>query len=734
MFVAALVTAACVAAAGNFWLALGLGVGCGIFGGWVSGWKTGVAWLACGWIAVGVFTWRTESRLADERELLKFSGGEMQGRLLADASGSERFWSGPAVLENGPRPGARVWWEGRGKLPVAGSQVMAAGNFGPLPVPRNPGAFDQAAWLRSQGMAVVFHASWIPGKIATGRLAALGAGLRRGFRTAVTDGLEENSRRAMVIRAVVIGEKPPDAEELLAAFRNSGTLHAFSVSGLHVAMVGSICWVLLRLAGVRRRPAILLLIPLIFGYSWLTGNSPPAMRSAWMAAVFLLAFIFRRKPDLLNALGAVLLAAALWDGRLLFLPGVQLSYGVVAAIAIGAGVTTRWFAWMGRPELYLPLGEMNRWQSAWLHFRRKIVSSLGVSIAAGLGSAPLTAFHFGLVTPVSVLAGVFMVPIIFILLGAALISATIYPFVPSAARLVNRVNGLAAETCTLMAEKFAALPGGHFQARKDSRPFLLIYDLEHGAGAACFAGENGETVLFDCADPRGFKWRVAPSLQRLGVTPDAVVISHPDGDHLGGGAEVWKTFPIRQALLPVEKSRSPAFRAWLIDAPLAGVKSLQAASTTFLPMPDGAQLEILHTPDPTSPSAVADDRVAIYRLHWRGWKLLFTSDGGEKTERALQDSGRDFTADVVIAGRHRADESLTDAFLAAVKPRLIVAAHSDFPIGENLNPQAVNYWRSRGIHVFHQGESGGVTLRVDEANQLCMEGFVDHSVMVLKPH
>ena len=65
---------------------------------------------------------------------------------------------------------------------------------------------------------------------------------------------------------------------------------------------------------------------------------------------------------MLNALGAVLLVAMLWDGRLLFQPGVQLSYGVVAAIAIGAGWAARLFSWMEKPELYLPLAMMTRWQ------------------------------------------------------------------------------------------------------------------------------------------------------------------------------------------------------------------------------------------------------------------------------------------------------------------------------------------------------------------------------------
>lgn len=734
LFMAAVVAAGAVLLADrDFSASLVLGAALGLAGGFLKGWRTGVAWVFCGWLALGVFTWRNEARKSDERQLLAAGGGEMQGCLLRDGKGGGNFWSAPAVLRAGPQAGAIVLWEGRGEAPVAGSWVKSRGNFGPLPECRNPGEFDQAAWLRDQGVAAVFHAGWVNGELVTGWWPALGAKLRRGFRAAVTAGLAEDSQEAVVIRAVVIGEQPPDADELVAAFRNSGTLHAFSVSGLHVAMVGSIGWLLLRWAGVSRRWAVLVLLPLIFGYSWLTGNSPPAMRSAWMAAVFLGAFVSRRRPDLLNALGAVLLAAMLWDGRLLFQPGVQLSYGVVAAIAVGAGRATRWFGWLAKPELYLPLAMMTRWQMAWLGVRRNLAQSLGVSLAAGIGSTPLTAFHFGLVTPVSVLAGVVFVPLVFVLLSAALLAAAFYPLVPPLARRVNQANGYVAKACVLTAEGFAAIPGGHFQLAQDSRPFLLVYGLEHGAGAACFSGGTSGAVLLDCADRYSFKRQVAPSLRRLGVMPDSVVLSHPDGGHLGGGAAVWGTLPIRQVVLPVAQSRSPAFRAWAADAPLAGVQAIQAAACRELPMPDGARLEILLAPDARSQNATADDRVAVFRLHWRGWKLLFTSDAGMATESELLDARTDVAADVIIAGRHRSDASLGDAFLDAVNPQAIVASHSAFPPSEQLKPETVAYWRSRGIQVIHQGETGGVTVRVDEAGNLRLEGFADRSVRILKP-
>ncbi|MCX6878625.1 MAG: ComEC/Rec2 family competence protein [Verrucomicrobia bacterium] len=733
MFAAALAMAGCLLLADR-----GMAAGClaaGVLGGVgvvFGNWRRGLAWALCGTLAVGVFTWRNCRRDRAGAGLLESGGGQAEGRVLTDAKGGNGSWVAPVRLVGGPYPGAKVSWQGRGETPVAGARVRARGNFVPLPLRRNPGEFDQGAWLRRQGVAAVFRATLSSGRVSTGWLAALGARLRREFRTAVTAGLPDDSQAAMVIRAVVIGDIPPDADELVAAFRNSGTLHIFSVSGMHVAMVASIAWLLLRWAGVPRRWAVLVLLPFIFGYTWISGNSPPALRSAWMASVFLGAFVFRRRPDLLNALGLVLFAALMWNGNLLFQPGVQLSYGVVAAIALGTPWASRRFAWIARPEPYLPPQLLTRWQKFHLRCRRKLAQSLAVSLAALIGSTPLTAFHFGLVTPISLIANLALMPLVFVLLAAALLAAALHPWAPRAAAMLNQANAVVANACVTSASALAAIPGGHFSIRHQSQPFLLIYDLDFGAAAACFSAGPGGAVMLDCGDRNGFKRRVMPSLRQLGATPDAVVLSHPDGRHLGGGAQVWAAFPIRQVLLPVARARSPAYQAWVAEAPRAGLRTLLAAPHSVLPMPDAARLEILHAPDPLNPVTLADDRVAIFRLHWRGWKLLFTSDAGMATETKLLDQAADLSADVIIAGHHSRDRSLCDAFLDQVQPAAIIASNEAFPSGERLDPAQAAFWRASGIQVLDQAQTGAVTLTIDPAGDLLLEGFVDKSSLRLK--
>lgn len=731
LFMAAAVSVSAVLAADRG-LAWGLVVAMlwGVAGWFFAGRMKAVAWLLCGALAAGVLCVKKDFREETERELVG-SGGRISARLVGDARGGGGFWEGAVSLRGGKWDGAKVWWEGRGEPPADGSLVEGVGTFVEVRGPRNAGEFDEAAWLRRKGVIAIFQGRTLA--VETGDFAKWGASIRQGFRTAVTAGLEEDSDQAKVIRATVIGEAPADADELVAAFRNSGTLHIFSVSGMHVAMVGGICWIVLRLLRVRRKHAIPILLALTFGYAWITGNSPPALRSAWMMAVFLMGFVFRREPDLLNSLGAVLLVAMLWDGNLLFQPGVQLSYGVVAAIGAGTAAASRMFAWMGKREEYLPEGMETGWRRWWLAVRRKSAIALGVSAAAWVGSTPLTIWHFGLVTPVAFFATFVLGPMVNAMLGLALLSAMLHPISQEAAGVVNRCNGWIADRCVGAAEFLSGIPGSHFSTRLPGEPELIVFDLPYGDGAACFSGGNEGAVLLDCGGRRSFRTKVMRSLREQGISPDSVVISHPDGGHLGGGSDVWRAFPIRQVLLPVERARSAAYKEWRDGARAEGIKVRLVPGLRDVPMPDGARLEILHAPDAGGVNRQADERVAVFRLHWRGWKILLMSDAGITTETRMLASGEDLSADVVVAGKNAFGPSPGGEFLDAVDPEVIVASHADFPPEERLAPGLADYWRSRGIRVIDQGASGGVTIRIEESGSLILEGFVDGSEIRLPP-
>ena len=124
-------------------------------------------------------------------------------------------------------------------------------------------------------------------------------------------------------------------------------------------------------------------------------------------------------------------------------------------------------------------------------------------------------------------------------------------------------------------------------------------------------------------------------------------------------------------------------------------------------------------------------RVLVMRLHWRGWKILWHSDAGDLAEQAMLESGRDLGADVIVAGRHRTDLCLSETFLKAVDPRVIIIGNDAHPEGERVGSDNLEQWRRSGIIVFDQSRCGAVLIRPEDGG-LTIEGHIDGQKVRLK--
>lgn len=691
-----------------------------------GGWKTGFIAVVLAAIVLGGGRFRDARQEADEARFSKIGLTNVEARLEEDASGEEGTWSAVARLHGETFDGRKVRWIGTGEPPPAGTELRASGVFVELGGERNPGVPDRVENLRNEGVVAVFRANGMRSEQWIGPVSSWAAGIKKAFRESITVGLDEESLAAKVILAVVIGEKAKDSLGLVRDFRESGTLHVFSVSGMHVMMLGSMIWFALKWAGVPRRAAIPVIIAAMFGYSWLAGNGPAAVRSAWMGAVFLGGFAFRRRTDVLNSLGVVLILSLLWDHRIIRMPGVQLSYGVVAAIGIGTAFARRGLTWIAADELFLPTSETGFWLRKWSGFRRNLAESLAVSTAASVGSAPLTAFHFGMVSPISVFATVALVPIVYALLGIALISSILRPISESAAIFLNRTNAHLANACAETAGFFARIPGASGSVVARETDTLLIYDLGYGAAAACFASGAGNSVLIDTGGTFSLESQVGPSLMRLGMAPDSVILTHADAGHVSSPRLLQEMFPLRQVasgMVPTQGSVAAEWTGFRAE----GVRVFHPVKGDRLDFGGGAWGEVLLSAEDDHLGSLADDRALVFRLHWKDWKILFTGDAGFPSEEALLKSGADLSADVIIAGLHEDAISLTEAFLTAVDPKVIVLPSPAGGEMDSLRELQKKLWQSKGTRFLDQSETGGITITVDESGDLMLRAFLGGS-------
>jgi ComEC/Rec2-related protein len=551
---------------------------------------------------------------------------------------------------------------------------------------------------------------------------------------AITAGLESRPAAAAVVRAMVLGERdgtPPEVEE---PFLRSGTMHLFAISGLHVAMFASLLWLGGRCFGLRRALAFWLLVPGVFFYAFVTGWRPSSLRAAVMLSLVFAGLAADRHPRLLNSLGAAVLVVLAWDSHQLFMPGFQLSFGVLLSIGLFSRPIEASLRRWTHPDPFLPHALLTGGQRRWFRVLRYLGASFAVTSAAWLGSLALVWSHFGLVTPVALLANLVMVPFAFVVLGLAAAAAG-----ATGAGLgwlavgFNRANGLVAGGLLAAAGWFADLPGAYLLtgALGGGGAACRVTLLDLGPGAAQLVEPaGGRAWLIDVGSPFDGRARTPDALAARGVQAlGGVVLTHYDSAHVGGAPEVVNQLPARppRVVAPAHAHRSPAVEA-LRDG---GVPLSVAAGGEVIEIGPSARLEVLYPPPGREAAGLADDNVLVVRLVSEGWRVLFLGDAGFETEAALLASGADLRSDVLVKGSHATDRSGTGAFVAAVAPSAVVVTSAAFPDNERPDPSWLDGLRASGVAVFDQSETGAVTLQVSR-DEMQLEAFLGGVAFTLR--
>ena len=359
-----------------------------------------------------------------------------------------------------------------GRSPPQGAIIGLVGELRAPPGPSN--GFDEAKWLRRQGIhAVLRGQSWrLLGR--RGGVSGLGDGVGRWLAGDVAPGLSGD--RHDVIEAIVLGRSSGVDEPLLDDFRATGLYHCLAVDGLKVAAVGGGIAAVALLLGCGIYVAQIAALLTVGVYALAVGLHPSVVRAALAAALGSLAWLAGRERDRWQALlvGAAVLLG--WNPYALFDAGFQLSFAAVASIFVVTPRVVR--ALEGYPVSH------------------ELAQLIGVSTACGLATAPVTWFQFHQISLVTVPANVVAVPIVVEVLGLALLTAVVAPFSPSVAAAMAQLNGWAASLVAACARAFAAVPGAQVTSPRAAAVLGL-----GAVGVAAYAWRRGERARTEAGLP-----------------------------------------------------------------------------------------------------------------------------------------------------------------------------------------------------------------------------------------
>ena len=638
----------------------------------------------------------------------------------------------------------------------AGSELRVRGSLEPIPGPRNPGDFDYGRYLALNGIfGLVSVGDSGSVEVLPSAPAETPATFLASAQKAIYQILDRfhTPEQASFLKGLVFGHRSDISLDIKQSFIATGTIHVLAVSGLHVGVVALIFYSLAGLFRLSKRWIVVVTILGLVCYMFITGQSPSVVRATVMATVILLGTLFERKTDVYNSLAAAGLLMLLWDPKYLFEVGFQLSFAAVLSIVY---LYPKLESLIKRiPERFEEIKAIDY-----------VLKLFAVSLAAQIGTLPFTAYYFGRVSIVSLVANLVVVPVagLNVMLGFATVAFSFLS--DGVARCYAELNGVLVTFLLGFVRAAAKVPlafyetagiaaifpvfyylgvGTLFNVNKPrtltrcviallivfdiflyydvfstGQPSLVVTALDVGQGDALFLEfPNRKCVLVD-AGPKSFTYDagerlVAPYLKRKGCENiDALVVTHAHADHLGGVKYVLEHFRVGRLIQAGNPPASRMFRDVVETAQQHHVLIERAAMGQVLSIDTTARIYVLSPNGQRESSRNLNNRSVVLKVVYGRTSFLLQGDAETEVEGDLvRRYGPILSSDVLKAGHHGSITSSSLAFLERVRPTIAlvsVGRHNKFG---HPSPVVLSRFEKMGVRIERTDEQGAAVVRSD---------------------
>ena len=599
---------------------------------------------------------------------------------------------------------------GEERVVSEGDQVKFSGTVIPVSEKRNPKQFDYKDYLDSKGINVQIRLDSLIATTNKDRVISW-VWWRKKAQILVERNFDEQT--APIAKALLLGYKSDLEGESKQAFARAGLSHIMAVSGLHVGFIVAPFWMLIPYFWTRkygRELGFTLLLGVLFFYAGLTGFSASVLRASVMAIFLTWGKLFYKSPDSINLTAVAAILLLVIDPEQLFEIGFQLSFSAVLIILLILPVIQNAFPYWLR----------TRWYA-------KPIMVVIVSIVVQLGLYPVQVYYFGEVSIISPVANALFVPLLGLIIPWSLVCLVISALVPAIGIVLNLpsqvflqwmnsfvvfASGLdwawmKASLPTILLFPFwlvliffiasfripelrwkllvICLVGfGAIQAEAITRKFeqkelrVTVFDVQQG-DAALIETPNGKTILIDAGvwSPgyNSGESILLPHFEESGIKKiDAVILSHPHADHIGGILDLIEGIPIAHIYNSGYRYDSNIYKEYIRKSAEKGISVTTLKAGDHLEI-DAAVLIMVLGPEEEHFGSDPNEHSVVLNIIYGESEFLFTGDAGlEQESRLLENYGDLLDTDFLKVGHHGSRTSSGTEFLEEVTPEIAVVS------------------------------------------------------------
>jgi beta-lactamase superfamily II metal-dependent hydrolase len=231
-----------------------------------------------------------------------------------------------------------------------------------------------------------------------------------------------------------------------------------------------------------------------------------------------------------------------------------------------------------------------------------------------------------------------------------------------------------------------------FSPTNGTSTMVSFIDVGQGDSILIMTADS-HTILIDAGPPLAAGVLVSYLHNRSVSVIDALIVTHPDADHLGGAADVLRDFTVLSVYHPGVAKNTSAYSSFIHAAQDEGCPIHTATDIhvgDYLGLTASATIEVLNI-DPTASDV--NDASIVLEMRTPGKSFLFTGDISSDVEsRLIANHALNLDVDVLKVAHHGSQYSTSNAFLDATTPEIGVIS-----VGENTYGHPANATLSRLI-------------------------------------